>query len=58
MSESERDLEDSIKNFGTVRYLSFSILEIENILIRDHQRFLFMLIFGIEEVECMILVEN
>lgn len=55
MSESERrDLEDSIKNFGTVVPVILNIGNRENILIGGHQRVSIYADLGIEEVECMI----
>ena len=55
MSESERrDLEDSIKNFGTVVPIVLNIGSRENILIGGHARISIYADLGIEEIECMI----
>lgn len=55
MSESERrDLEDSIKEFGTVVPVVLNVGTRENVLIGGHQRVTIYADLGIEEIDAMI----
>jgi DNA modification methylase len=55
MSESERrDIEDSIKEFGTAVPLVLNIGTRENVLIGGHQRALIYADLGIEEIDVMV----